>query len=100
MASEWANQMADSARRRMQELGKNSRVEVVEPLEVFARDKWICQICFKPVRPESIDPYDPLRVSLDHRLPIAMGGPHTIVNLQTSHLVCNTTKGARPQAPS
>ena len=100
MASEWAIQMADSARRRMLELGKSSRVEVVEPLAVFARDKWICQICFQPVRPESIDPYDPQRVSLDHRLPIAMGGSHTITNLQTSHLVCNSAKGARPQPPS
>ena len=100
MATEWAIQMADSARRRMKELGKSSRVEVVEPLAVFTRDNWICQICFKPVRPNSIDPYDPQRVSLDHRLPIFMGGSHTISNLQTSHLVCNSAKGARPQSPS
>ncbi len=100
MATEWAIQMADSARRRMKELGKSSRVEVVEPLAVFTRDNWTCQICFKPVRPNSIDPYDPQRVSLDHRLPIFMGGSHTISNLQTSHLVCNSAKGARPQSPS
>ena len=100
MATEWAIQMADSARRRMKELGKSSRVEVVEPLAVFTRDNWTCQICFKPVRPNSIDPYDPQRVSLDHRLPIFMGDSHTISNLQTSHLVCNSAKGARPQSPS
>lgn len=100
MATEWAIQMADSARRRMKELGKSSRVEVVEPLAVFTRDNWTCQICFKPVRPNSIDPYDPQRASLDHRLPIFMGGSHTISNLQTSHLVCNSAKGARPQSPS
>lgn len=39
MASEWAIQMADSVCRRMQDLGKSARVEVVEPLAVFARDK-------------------------------------------------------------
>ena len=100
MASEWALQMAESARERMSALNKSSKVEVIEPLEIFERDGWICQICFRPVNPKSIDPYDPQRVSLDHRLPIALGRAHTKTNLQTAHLTCNIGKGARPQPPS
>lgn len=100
MASEWAIQAAESARERIRALNKSSKVELVEPLEVFKRDDWICQICFKSVNPKSIDPYDSQRVTLDHRLPIALGGPHTKTNLQTAHLRCNISKGARPQPPS
>lgn len=100
MASEWAIQMAESAKRRMLELGKKSHVEIVEPLEIFSRDSWVCQICFRPVNPKSIDPFDPQRVTLDHRMPIALGGSHSKTNLQTAHLSCNSRKGATPQAPS
>lgn len=100
MASEWAIQMARSAETRMRELNKNSKIEMVEPLEVFNRDGWVCQICFKPVNPKSIDPFDPQRVTLDHRLPISLGGSHTKTNLQTAHMTCNASKGARPQSPS
>jgi 5-methylcytosine-specific restriction endonuclease McrA len=100
MASEWAIQMAESAKRRMLELGKSPIVEIVEPLEIFERDSWSCQICHRPVNPKSIDPYDPQRVTLDHRMPIALGGAHSKSNLQTAHLSCNSRKGASPQAPS
>lgn len=100
MASQWAQEMAEAAKRRMIELGKTPRVEVVEPLEIFARDSWTCQICYRPVNPKSIDPYDPQRVTLDHRMPIALGGAHTRTNLQTAHMVCNSRKGATPQSPS
>lgn len=100
MASEWAVQMAESAKRRMLELGKAPKIEIVEPLEIFHRDSWTCQICYKPVNPKSIDPFDPQRVTLDHRMPIALGGAHSKTNLQTAHLSCNSRKGASPQSPS
>ena len=100
MASEWAIQAADSARNRIKGSNKSSKVEIVEPLEIFHRDGWTCQICYKPVNPKSIDPYDPQRVTLDHRLPISLGGAHTKTNLQTAHLACNSSKGARPQSPT
>lgn len=74
MASEWAIQAANSARERIKSLNKNSKVEIVEPLEIFHRDSWTCQICYKPISPKSIDPFDPQRVTLDHRLPIVLGG--------------------------
>ena len=100
MASEWAIQAANSARERIKSLNKNSKVEIVEPLEIFHRDNWTCQICYKPISPKSIDPFDPQRVTLDHRLPIVLGGAHTKTNLQAAHLTCNSSKCARPQPPN
>ena len=97
MASQWAIQAAESAKQRMFEFGKRAKVDLVEPLEIFARDNWICQICYKPVNPKSIDPYEPERVTLDHRMPIYLGGSHVKSNLQTAHLSCNASKGSSPQ---
>lgn len=100
MASSWAIEMAESARRRMSELGKKGRVELVEPDSIFARDKWLCQICFRPIPKFVSSPYDPQRATIDHRLPLAAGGDHTYANLQSAHLGCNSSKGARPQPPT
>ena len=100
MASSWAIEMAESARSRMAELGKKGRVELVEPDSIFARDKWLCQICFRPIPKFVSSPYDPQRATIDHRLPLAAGGNHTYTNLQSAHLGCNSAKGARPQSPT
>jgi 5-methylcytosine-specific restriction endonuclease McrA len=34
--------------------------------------------------------------SLDHVIPLAMGGDHVEENLQCAHLICNSTKAANP----
>lgn len=100
MVSTWAVEMAESARRRMAELGKRGRVDIVEPDSIFARDNWLCQICFRPIPRLVSSPYDPQRATIDHRLPLAAGGSHTYANLQSAHLGCNSSKGARPQPPT
>lgn len=67
--------------------------EDVIPSKVFDRDKWICQLCLKPV-----DPNAPKKskwsASLDHIIPLTHGGPHTYANVQLAHLSCNSRKGA------
>ena len=100
MTTPWALEMADSARRRMNELGKKARVDIVEPQSIFERDRWLCQICFRPIPRTLISPFDPQRATIDHRLPLAAGGSHTFYNLQAAHLGCNSGKGSRPQSPS
>ena len=100
LASSWAVQIANSARDRVAALKRTGKLELVEPLEIFRRDRWICQICFRPVYPNSIDPYNSNRVTIDHRPPLAQGGNHTWSNLQTAHLSCNASKGAKPQPNS
>jgi 5-methylcytosine-specific restriction endonuclease McrA len=38
---------------------------------------------------------DPMRVSLDHVIPISKGGSHTYANTQCAHLLCNIQKNNR-----
>lgn len=64
----------------------------IDPLEIYERDGWSCQICGEPIPREARHP-EPLSASLDHILPIAAGGGHRTDNVQASHLRCNLRKG-------
>ena len=61
--------------------------EPINRLRVFERDGWICGLCGGPVARED--------ASLDHVIPISLGGPHLYSNVQCSHLICNIRKGDR-----
>lgn len=79
-----------SARRR--ERMKSAKVEVVERLLVFARDKWRCAMCgIKTVK----QPYLPNSAELDHIIPLAIGGEHSYANTQCACRRCNGMKGAK-----
>ncbi|QXC61616.1 HNH endonuclease [Aquihabitans sp. G128] len=69
-------------------------IERFDPLEIFERDEWICQLCDEPVDRALKHP-DPLGASLDHVLPLAAGGGHSRANTQLAHWICNVRKGAR-----
>lgn len=60
--------------------------------QVYRRDGWICQLCYEPIDPELKWP-DPGSVTLDHVVPIADGGAHTLENVQAAHASCNCAKG-------
>ena len=62
--------------------------------DVFERDLWICQLCLDPIDSTLVYP-DELSASLDHIVPLALGGPDTRANVQAAHLVCNKRKGYR-----
>jgi hypothetical protein len=62
--------------------------EVIVPMVVFEENKWICQLCFKPVDKTLKHP-NPLSASLDHIIPLSKGGSHTRGNVQLTHLKCN-----------
>lgn len=83
------------ARRRA--LTKGADAEVFTYVEVFARDGWICGLCDEPVSRDLKHP-DPMCASLDHVVPLALGGHHVLSNVQCAHLVCNIRKGARAVA--
>ncbi len=63
--------------------------------EIAARDGWVCRLCGDEVDALLTWP-DPLSGSLDHSVPLSLGGAHDPDNVQLAHLRCNTTKGARP----
>lgn len=58
--------------------------EKVRPLEIYERDKGVCQLCSKPV--------GILEFSLDHVIPHGKGGNWVEPNLQTAHYQCNRRK--------
>lgn len=85
-----------TARRRASKRG--ATVEDISRTSIAIRDKWICQLCGKRVNKDLKGPH-PMSASLDHIVPIALGGDHTRANCQLAHLGCNCSKGARIQEP-
>lgn len=80
--------------RRQRMVGPDGTVERVDPVAIFERDRWVCQLCVKPIDPALGHP-DPMSASLDHRIPLIAGGTHVEANVQASHLRCNIIKSGR-----
>jgi 5-methylcytosine-specific restriction endonuclease McrA len=68
--------------------------EVFAPLDVHSRDEWTCQLCWQPIDPKVVWP-DPMSASVDHIVPLSRGGQHSMINVQSAHLGCNSGKGDR-----
>lgn len=66
--------------------------------EVLRRDDWVCQLCYRPCDLTAVVPH-PEAATLDHIVPLARGGMHTMGNLQTAHFMCNARKGDRGYHP-
>jgi 5-methylcytosine-specific restriction endonuclease McrA len=69
-------------------------VEDVHAWTLFERDGWLCQLCNEPIDP-TLPRTHPRGASVDHVLPLALGGLHCYANTQASHLRCNTRKAHR-----
>lgn len=79
-------------RRRSEKFG--CEYEAIDPYQIFARDKWMCQICLAPVDQDVTFPH-PLAATLDHIVPLSRGGNHEVANVRTSHWCCNRAKHGR-----
>ena len=62
--------------------------------DIFERDAWVCGICGESVDRGLVHP-DPASPSLDHIVPISLGGDHVRSNVRLAHLSCNVKRGAR-----
>lgn len=71
--------------------------EPVNPMRVFSRDGWRCQICGKPTPKERRGTLRSNAPELDHRIPISRGGPHTYDNVQCACRQCNASKANRSE---
>jgi 5-methylcytosine-specific restriction endonuclease McrA len=71
-------------------------VESVNPLKVFDRDKWTCQLCKKKTPKALRGSLDPRAPELDHIMPVSLGGEHSYRNTQCSCRACNGSKSNRP----
>jgi 5-methylcytosine-specific restriction endonuclease McrA len=83
---------AKGARRRATIRGAER--EPVSRAQVFARDGWNCHLCGDPIDREAVAP-EPLAPTLDHVVPLARGGSHTMRNLRPAHFICNARKSDR-----
>ena len=85
----WRNR--ESAHRRKARI-KKVRVGHVSGNVIYQRDNGKCQICRKMVDITLRHPH-PMSASIDHIVPIALGGSHENKNVQLTHLICNMKKG-------
>lgn len=67
---------------------RNVTVEKFLVKEIFERDGWTCQLCKQKVDKKLKWP-NPLSKSLDHIMPLSLGGPHSRANVHLAHLKCN-----------
>lgn len=91
------------ARRKAAELRRRRllALAVQEPYlrdEIFERDGWICQLCNEPISPEVRFP-GPASATIDHIVPISLGGDDTPANVQAAHYRCNASKGNKTKRP-
>jgi 5-methylcytosine-specific restriction endonuclease McrA len=68
--------------------------EKFSPREVFDRDGWTCQLCGGPCDP-SVRVPSLQAATLDHIIPVSLGGSHTRANVRCAHYSCNSRRGAR-----
>lgn len=65
--------------------------------EIFERDGWVCHLCDEVIDPGARWP-DTKSVSIDHIVPLSLGGGDTPDNVRAAHYGCNAGRGAKPIA--
>jgi hypothetical protein len=66
-------------------------VENVYRKRIYERDGWRCQLCRKKVNRNAVVPH-PKAPTLDHILPLSLGGTHEPANVQLACFMCNAIK--------
>lgn len=87
----FANRVVKQKRRAVK---KNAFVAPVSYKLIYERDGGICQLCGKKVRMQIKWP-DQTCGSIDHIIPLSIGGTHEPKNVQLAHHICNSFKGNR-----
>jgi len=72
---------------------RGAYAESFNPIEVFDRDGWRCQICLHSTPKKRRGTYHPRAPELDHVQAISKGGEHTMTNTQCACRQCNSIKG-------
>lgn len=63
--------------------------------KIWTRDRGRCGLCHRPVSRRHRYPH-PFSATLDHIVPITLGGEHSETNVQLAHARCNIAKNNRP----
>lgn len=70
-------------------------IDRFDPVEVFDRDGWLCQICGVKTPKELRGKHRPRSPELDHVVPLSLGGVHSMANTQCACRSCNRSKSNR-----
>ena len=71
-----------------------TKVERVDPRDIYDRDHGICYLCSKEID-LSLHYNHRDSFTLDHMIPLVLGGDTTRANLASAHRSCNSRKGTR-----
>lgn len=86
---------AEMDQRRRERLRNNGPREPYTNEVIGDRDGWICGICQDRVDRRYVSP-DPASPSVDHIVPVELGGPDTLDNVRITHLFCNMDRADAP----
>lgn len=82
---------AHAEKRRSRERGATV-TELINRVSIYERDGGRCHLCGRFVSRK--------KFTLDHLVPLVLGGDHTAANVKVAHGVCNSRKGARFISPA
>ena len=89
-------ELATRGNRKYRASKRGALSEAYTKSEILARDGNKCGLCGKKINPRHAYPH-PMSASIDHIVPLSDGGTDLRSNVQSSHLVCNVSKGKRPR---
>jgi hypothetical protein len=79
---------ARNARKRRRLRVRAETWDGVSDAQILERDRWRCGICSKRIGKSFKHPH-PRSASIDHIIPLSMGGDDTAANKRAAHLACN-----------
>lgn len=84
---------SEYARRRRAQKRANG-MEPYRTADIFERDGWVCGLCGETIDRAAVWP-DVAAVTIDHIIPISLGGADAPWNVQAAHFGCNCSKHNR-----
>lgn len=94
LACKRENHLSHVARGVVKRRGVKGLGESFLPREIFDRDNWRCHICGCRVS-KDVELCSPRFATLDHLVPLSLGGEHSRANVATACFSCNSRKGNR-----
>lgn len=80
-----------ASRLRRRKTFRNNRIETVNPSVVFQRSSYKCELCGKKINMKHKFPH-PQSPTIDHIVPISLGGEHSYRNVRAAHMICNSNR--------
>lgn len=85
------------ARKKRKAIERGAQVgSSVDPIDVFERDGWRCQMCRCKTPSSKRGTYHKRAPELDHIMPLSLGGEHSYRNTQCLCRSCNASKSNTP----